>query len=165
MSSKRHSDTLCVKSRTVQILPAANLRIDEYRQMQVNFDIKTPGADRIEVKMTKNNFIFGAAVNGLMRTEMDRIEDFFEIFNYGVLGNEMKWFHQEFTRDNFNYEDSDWFMDWFDEHGVPLRGHTLFWSVDQFVQGKGRQSIYFFGTGVLKNLEKRKRKNLKAPKI
>ena len=84
--------------------------------------------------MVKNDFIFGAMVDNYMKTEMDQIEDFFEIFNYGVLRNEMKWYHQENTQGNFNYDDSDWFMDWFDAHNVTFRGHAVFWSVDQFVQ-------------------------------
>ena len=117
------------------------MRIKENRQMSVNFDVQTPGAVRIEVNMLKNDFIFGAMVDNMMKTEMDRMEDFFEIFNYGVLRNEMKWYHQENQPGNFNYEDSDWFMNWFDEHNVTLRGHAVFWSVDQFVQEKGSKTL------------------------
>ena len=86
--------------------------------MNVNFDVQTPNAHRIEVKMIKNNFIFGAAIANRMRGIMDEV---FEIFNYGVMENEMKWGYQEQTEGNFNYDDSDWFVDWFDTHNIPLR--------------------------------------------
>ena len=119
------------------------MRIKENRQMSVNFDVQTPGAARIEVNMLKNDFIFGAMVDNMMKTEMDRMEDFFEIFNYGVLRNEMKWYHQENQPGNFNYDDSDSFMNWFDEHNVTLRGHAVFWSVDQFVQEKGSKNTFY----------------------
>ena len=42
------------------------MRIKENRQMSVNFDVQTPGAARIEVKMLKNDFIFGAMVDNMI---------------------------------------------------------------------------------------------------
>ena len=35
---------------------------------------------------------------------------------------------------NSTFGDSDWFMNWFEKHEVPLRGHAVFWSVDKHVQ-------------------------------
>ena len=35
---------------------------------------------------------------------------------------------------NTTFGDSDWFIDWFEKHDVPLRGHAVFWSVDKHVQ-------------------------------
>ena len=87
-------------------IKAASLRIDEYRKIGVNFDLQIPEADHIQLKMIKNDFIFGGMVDNYMKTEMDRIEDFFEIFNYGVLRNEMKWYHQEPQKGRYNYRSS-----------------------------------------------------------
>lgn len=69
-----------------------------------------------------------------MPDEMDDHLEYFEVFNYGVLRNEMKWYHNEPRENEFNYESADEYMDLFDQKGVPLRGHAVFWSVDQFVQ-------------------------------
>ena len=46
----------------------------------------------------------------------------------------MKWYHNEYQEDVFNYHSADHFINIFDERQVPLRGHAVFWSVYQFVQ-------------------------------
>ena len=111
----------------------ANMRIQEFRQMKVVLDIKTEGAHHVELKMVKNAFPFGGMIDSWMPAEMDNYTQFFDIFNYGVLRNEMKWYHNEKNEHEFDYEWADHFMNLFDQHDVPLRGHTVFWSVDHFV--------------------------------
>ena len=52
-----------------------------------------------------------------------------EVFNYGVLRNELKWYHNERLDGILNYETADFWMDEFEARGVPFRGHAIFWSV------------------------------------
>ena len=60
---------------------------------------------------------------------MVNLDDWFEIFNIGVGGNEFKWEHVYWTQTP-NYVQSDAMADLFESKNVPLRGHVVFWSVD-----------------------------------
>ena len=57
--------------------PLADMRINEFRRMDVDFDVLTPNADHIEVKMTKNNFRIGGIVDNKMEDDMENWPDFF----------------------------------------------------------------------------------------
>ena len=56
--------------------------------MDVNFDVLTPNAHHIEVKMIKNAFPFGATVDKFIVNEMD---------------DYLQWFDYEFKNTNINY--------------------------------------------------------------
>ena len=100
----------------------------------------TPGA-RVKVEQTHHAFWFGAALandafNGrLPESDVARYKQLFlENFNAGVTENALKWPSMEPRRGEVNYAVVDAILAWTDQHQIPLRGHNLFWGIDQFVQ-------------------------------
>ena len=115
---------------------AADKRINQYRKTNVQMDVNVPNASKVKVKMTKNGFMFGGMCDKLMPDVLDNFEeDFFELFNGGVLRNEMKWYHNEPQMDVYQYDTGDYMIDLFEQKNATLRGHAVFWSVDKHVHG------------------------------
>ena len=129
-------DDVSVKiyERDLSWVPAADQRIDFFRKIGVYFDVQAPSAAKIEVKMTKNHFPFGATFHQQMPDEMSDYKSWFDIFNFGVARNAYKWKQQEISPGVYDWSKSDAINDIFYEQQTPLRGHTLFWSVDKNVQ-------------------------------
>ncbi|XP_027149767.1 endo-1,4-beta-xylanase 1-like [Coffea eugenioides] len=88
----------------------------------------------IRVKQTQNSFPLGSC---LMRTNMDN-EDFVDFFvkhfNWAVFGNELKWYWTEAQQGNFNYKDADELLNLCTSHNIQVRGHCIFWEVENTVQ-------------------------------
>jgi len=129
-------DDVSVKlyERDLSWVPTAEQRIDFFRKVAVDFDVQTPGADKIEVKMTKNHFPFGATFHHQMIEEMSDYKNWFDVFNFGVARNAMKWKQQEKLPGVIDWTKSDDINDVFFQQSTPLRGHTIAWSVDKNVQ-------------------------------
>ena len=58
---------------------AADMRIKEFRTMDVKFNLNLPDAHHLEVKMMKNFFPFGAMIDEMMPREMDNYLEYFEV--------------------------------------------------------------------------------------
>ncbi|ONK58117.1 uncharacterized protein A4U43_C09F8300 [Asparagus officinalis] len=112
---------------------------DKVRKRDVTIKISGSGTESllgtfVKVRQIKNSFPFGSCI---MRTNMDN-EDFVDFFtknfNWGVFGNELKWYWTEAQRGNLNYTDADELVDLCKKNGMEVRGHCIFWEVDGTVQ-------------------------------
>ncbi|KAF8681782.1 hypothetical protein HU200_045220 [Digitaria exilis] len=88
----------------------------------------------VRVRQVSNSFPLGACI---MRTNMDN-EDFVDFFtknfNWAVFGNELKWYWTEPQRGQVNYSDADDLLRLCSDHGMSVRGHCIFWEVENAVQ-------------------------------
>ncbi|VAH95822.1 unnamed protein product [Triticum turgidum subsp. durum] len=88
----------------------------------------------VRVRQVSNSFPLGACI---MRTNMDN-EDFVDFFtknfNWAVFGNELKWYWTEPQRGQVNYADADDLLKLCSDNGMCVRGHCIFWEVDNMVQ-------------------------------
>ena len=64
----------------------------------------------------------------------ERYTDFFkENFEWAVFENEAKWYHTETSKGNVNYTDADYMYEWCKENDIIVRGHCVFWEVEEHV--------------------------------
>ena len=119
---------------------AANLRIAEYRTTPVQFDASNcDNCAKAFVKMKENSFPFGATFSGGMHNDPNIRNRWHELFNFGVGENSMKWGANEQVENELDFSVADTAVAHFQQLGLPLRGHTLFWGV----QGDYISSINF----------------------
>ena len=99
-----------------------------------------PGV-QVEVEQLRHEFWFGAAIadgifNGRNAEEdvKQYKEKFLENFNSAVTENAVKWGNMERAKGKVNYAVVDAMLEWTDKNEMPLRGHNLYWGIEQFVQ-------------------------------
>lgn len=59
---------------------------------------------------------------------------FVKNFNWAVFENELKWYCTEPERGKLNYRDADEMVQFCEKHGMKIRGHCIFWEVEDTVQ-------------------------------
>lgn len=102
-----------------------------------------PGAT-VKVTQLRHEFWFGTAINRRMFRDLDNpspdaakcLEILKTHFNSAVHENEMKWYSTERNApapDNPNYTDADRMLEWCEKNGLEMRGHAIFWGIEQFV--------------------------------
>lgn len=103
--------------------------------------VKARPGTKIHVEQLSHEFWFGCAIsNGLFDgsfSSSDRLhykQKFLENFNAAVTENAVKWGTMERTRGEVNYRIVDSMLAWTEAHGIPLRGHNIFWGIPKFVQ-------------------------------
>lgn len=116
----------------------ANARIEQIRKRDVRLLIvdtagnPVPGTS-VAIKQTKHRFAFGSAINGNISNP--NYAAFFRTnFEWAVMENESKWYANEPSRSNVTYTAANSITNFCYTNGIILRGHTLFWAVDQYVQ-------------------------------
>ena len=134
-----HADDVLVQAVTnYDWKAAANVRIEQIRKRDVRLLIvdadgnPQPGTT-IAVKQTKHRFAFGSAINGNI-SNPDYAAFFRTNFEWAVMENESKWYANEPSRSNVTYTAADSITNFCFTNGITMRGHTLFWAVDRFVQ-------------------------------
>jgi GH35 family endo-1,4-beta-xylanase len=117
---------------------AANARIEQIRKRDVRVLIvdgssnPVPGT-ALEVQQTKHRFAFGSAINGNISNP--NYASFFKTnFQWAVMENESKWYSNEPSRSNVTYTAANNITNFCHANGIILRGHTIFWAVDTYVQ-------------------------------
>lgn len=116
----------------------ANARIEQIRKRDVRLLIvdavgNPVPATSVAVKQTRHRFGFGSAINGNISNP--NYAAFFRTnFEWAVMENESKWYNNEPSRSNVTYTVANSITNFCYTNGITLRGHTLFWAVDQFVQ-------------------------------
>lgn len=102
--------------------------------------VATPG-EKVTIEQLSHEFWFGCALsNGMFANDVSgddaRIyrEKFLENFNSAVTENAVKWASMEPRKGEVNYSVIDNMLNWTEENKIPLRGHNLFWGIEQFVQ-------------------------------
>lgn len=98
-----------------------------------------PGA-LVRVEQQRHEFWFGAALanqafNGAMpAADVARYREvFLANFNSAVTENALKWLSMEPRQGRVDYATVDAILAWTDRHHVPLRGHNIYWGIEQFV--------------------------------
>ncbi|KAJ3685440.1 hypothetical protein LUZ61_014604 [Rhynchospora tenuis] len=88
----------------------------------------------VRVRQTQNSFPIGTCI---LRTDIEN-EDFVSFFtknfNWAVFGNELKWYWTEAQQGVLNYTDADELLDLCNKNNITVRGHCIFWEVQNAVQ-------------------------------
>lgn len=94
------------------------------------------GGARASVRVVQmdNTFPFGTCINTSVIQNPAFVDFFTNHFDWAVFENELKWYHTEAQQGQLNYGDADSLLDFCDRHGVRVRGHCIFWSVEGDVQ-------------------------------
>jgi GH35 family endo-1,4-beta-xylanase len=99
-----------------------------------------PGA-KVSVEQLRHEFWFGATLpNGVFNGRMAPAEAerfqivFLENFNAGVVENAFKWIDMEPERGKVNFATADNALEWAGQHGIPVRGHCIYWGIPNRVQ-------------------------------
>ncbi|KAF8662819.1 hypothetical protein HU200_055397 [Digitaria exilis] len=88
----------------------------------------------IRVMQMDSSFPFGACINPGVIQNPAFVDFFTKHFDWAVFENELKWYHTEAQQGQLNYADSDALLDFCDKYGKPVRGHCIFWAVENTVQ-------------------------------
>lgn len=119
-------------------LPDTAEAIKRHRQGTLTV-LAQPGV-QVKIEQTRHEFWFGAALanqafNGrLPAADVARYRQaFLENFNSAVTENALKWLSMEPRRGEVDYATVDAILAWTDEHGIPLRGHNIYWGIEKFV--------------------------------
>lgn len=117
---------------------AANARIEQIRKRDARLFVVDPAGQPIpgaviNVNQTRHQFAFGSAINNnisnpnyaaFVRTN----------FEWAVMENEAKWYYNEPTQGHVTYTVADAITNFCYTNKITLRGHNIFWAVDQNVQ-------------------------------
>lgn len=115
----------------------ANESIRKIRQREIRIRVTDEhgapiaGAD-VEVSQKAMAFPFGAALSPTVLNDANYQEFFLSHFNWAVFENEMKWYSNEGGRGRENYARSDAMVQWCKKHGIPLRGHCIYWAPEKW---------------------------------
>jgi len=113
--------------------------IAKYRKGEITVKAK-PGSE-VKIEQIAHEFWFGCAIsdgifNGRASENDQKMykEKFLENFNSAVTENAVKWPGMERIRGEVDYSLVDAMLQWTDENNIPLRGHNIFWGIEQFIQ-------------------------------
>ena len=82
----------------------------------------------------RHSFPFGTCINTNVIQNPAFVDFFTKHFDWAVFENELKWYHTEAQQGQLNYADSDALLDFCDRYGKTVRGHCIFWAVENTVQ-------------------------------
>jgi len=96
-----------------------------------------PGA-AVKVTMLRHEFLFGTAIaHQVWGAPADVKERYLAVlkanFNHAVHENALKWYHTEREPGRLAWEDAERVLAWCEENGIPMRGHCVYWGIEQFV--------------------------------
>ncbi|CAO2198853.1 unnamed protein product [Urochloa humidicola] len=106
------------------------------RDVVLNFGAAASGISGASVRVMQmdSSFPFGACINPAVIQNPSFVDFFTKHFDWAVFENELKWYHTEAQQGQLNYADSDALLDFCDKYGKPVRGHCIFWAVENTVQ-------------------------------
>jgi GH35 family endo-1,4-beta-xylanase len=103
--------------------------------------VKTTPNAKVKLEQISHEFWFGAAIansifdGSASATDVEKYKQvFLENFNSAVTENALKWGTMEREKGKVDFATVDNMLVWTDAHQIPLRGHNLYWGIDQFVQ-------------------------------
>ena len=121
-----------------------NRAIEQHRMGTLTVQAQ-PGAD-VRVEQLRHEFWFGAAISSGPFSARANAEQtakykqvFLENFNAAVTENALKWHAMERTQGTVDYSIVDAILQWTDENEIPLRGHNIFWGIEEYVQDWQKQ--------------------------
>jgi GH35 family endo-1,4-beta-xylanase len=96
---------------------------------------------RVHVEQLEHEFWFGTAISRKMWSDETPKADrarYLEVlkanFNAAVHENALKWYHLEENEDELRWDDADRMLAWCRENRLRVRGHTVFWADEKYVQ-------------------------------
>ncbi|MEJ5369023.1 MAG: endo-1,4-beta-xylanase [Bryobacteraceae bacterium] len=99
----------------------------------------TPGAE-VTAEQLRHEFWFGATLPTGVFSGRASPEDaakweevFLSHFNAGVIEAAFKWHEMEKEPGKVDYSIVDSMLEWAASHGIPLRGHCIFWGIPRYV--------------------------------
>ncbi|XP_073296491.1 endo-1,4-beta-xylanase 1 isoform X1 [Primulina huaijiensis] len=92
------------------------------------------GGAFVKIRQTQNSFPIGSCMERSNIENEDFVDFFSKNFNWAVFGNELKWYWTEAQRGNLNYKDADDMLNFCTSRNIQLRGHCIFWEVEDAVQ-------------------------------
>ena len=103
--------------------------------------VKTMPGAKVTVRQMAHAFWFGTAVSShmlnstLSSADKDKyLAVLKDNFNSAVHENAMKWHSTEKTQGEITYQEADTVLKWCIDNGLRMRGHCVYWEVDEFVQ-------------------------------
>lgn len=117
----------------------ANQNIDLHRKRSLQIIVKDQQSVNLKdatvtIKQLKHSFAFGSAITASQLGNTTYTDFFNKHFEWAVFENESKWYYNEATQGTISFADADALMTFCDNNDILVRGHCLFWEVDQFVQ-------------------------------
>ncbi|PIA44260.1 hypothetical protein AQUCO_01700095v1 [Aquilegia coerulea] len=88
----------------------------------------------VNVRQIQNSFPFGSCISRTNIDNEDFVNFFVKNFNWAVFGNELKWYWTEAQQGILNYTDADELLDLCKKYNIDVRGHCIFWEVENTVQ-------------------------------
>ncbi|CAD6239463.1 unnamed protein product [Miscanthus lutarioriparius] len=88
----------------------------------------------IQVIQVQNSVPIGTCITKAGMQNPAYVDFFAKHFDWAVLENELKWYYTEAVQGQVSYADADELIDFCDRHGKPVRGHCIFWAVENSVQ-------------------------------
>uniref|UniRef100_A0ACD5VM75 Uncharacterized protein n=1 Tax=Avena sativa TaxID=4498 RepID=A0ACD5VM75_AVESA len=88
----------------------------------------------IRVVQVDNAVPIGACISKSAVQNPAFVDFFVKHFNWAVLENELKWYYTEANQGQVSYADADELIAFCDRHKKPVRGHCIFWAVENSVQ-------------------------------
>lgn len=120
-----------------------SLRMGEFKVHIVDPAGRPLPSVQVHLKQTRHSFPFG----GSLRTELfqegnerengDRqraLDLAATLFNATVPEDALKWYSTEPVAGQVSYDDADRILQWSEQRHLPMRGHHLFWEVEQWNQ-------------------------------
>lgn len=103
--------------------------------------VKSKPGTTVRVEQQSHHFRFGTAIGRNAFSKQWKASDretylatLKANFNSVVPENAMKWYATEGEQGDLTYAPCDLMLDWATENGIPMRGHCVYWAVDQFIQ-------------------------------
>ena len=106
--------------------------------------IKAAAGAKVKIEQKRHEFLFGTAIpNSLAEnsqnpmTAQDRekyLRVLAENFNYAVHENALKWYDNEKQRGVVDYSVADRIWEITHSMNIPMRGHTIYWEKQEFLQ-------------------------------
>uniref|UniRef100_J3KW60 GH10 domain-containing protein n=1 Tax=Oryza brachyantha TaxID=4533 RepID=J3KW60_ORYBR len=110
-------------------------KTDKVRKRDVVLKLgRQTGGAAIRVVQVENSFPIGACINKTAIQNPAFVDFFTKHFDWAVLENELKWYYTEAVQGQVSYSDADELIAFCDRHGKPVRGHCIFWAVENAVQ-------------------------------
>ncbi|MBL7184946.1 MAG: endo-1,4-beta-xylanase [Phycisphaerae bacterium] len=116
-------------------------RTEQVRKRDVALTVLGPDARpaagaQVRIRQIRNHFAFGSTINKLLLESggNNRYAEFVRNhYEWAVFENEARWGNTERIQGQVSYADADAMYAWCRDHGITLRGHPMYWAVEQFV--------------------------------
>ncbi|HEY5807329.1 MAG TPA: endo-1,4-beta-xylanase [Povalibacter sp.] len=106
--------------------------------------IKAPPGAKVKIEQQRHEFLFGTAIPNSLAENAEKPmtpaqrDQYLKVlaanFNYAVHENALKWYDNEKQRGVVDYSVADRIWELCNSRGIPMRGHTIYWEKQEFLQ-------------------------------